>query len=258
MYELPRRILERATTVVDALVARGRARQAPARAHRGGPRHRGRGVRAANVAPPVDKVIVRMLAGALGVLVLLAVFVPAKPLPDFLTDATLSRADAANGSAVGSSSQGYRLTHWREFVPPHWKPAVQLRTENIASLDDSDPRAKELLASLRSAWDEAPPNTALDGAAIRTAGFVVPIEQTRDGTREFLLVPYYGACIHTPPPPANQIIDVVASRPVKDLDTMDTVWVEGRLTVARNEHESGASVYALRADHVLPFDGAVH
>jgi hypothetical protein len=204
----------------------------------------------------MDKVIVRMLLGGLGVVGALIVLVPINPLPDFLTDRTLLRsanAASASVSRAAQASRRYRLTFWRELAPPDWVPKPSFKAADIARLGDADPRAKALLADMRSAWSAAPPNPLLDGVAIRTAGFVVPIEQGRDGTREFLLVPYYGACIHTPPPPANQIIDVFTSTPVKGLDAMDTVWVAGVLNVTHTEHDSGSSIYAMRADEVKPY-----
>jgi hypothetical protein len=204
----------------------------------------------------MDKVIVRMLLGGLGVVGALIVFVPINPLPDFLTDRTLLRSANAASSPVSGAAQAsrrYRLTFWRELAPPNWIATPPFRPQDIARLGDADPRAKALLADMRSAWSAAPPNPVMNGVAIRTAGFVVPIEQGRDGTREFLLVPYYGACIHTPPPPANQIIDVSTSSPVKGLDAMDTVWVAGVLNVTRTEHDSGGSIYAMRADDVEPY-----
>ncbi len=206
----------------------------------------------------MDKAIVRMLLGGLGVVGALIVFVPIKPLPDFLTDRTLLRSANAASSPVSGGAQAsrrYRLTFWRELAPPNWVAKPPFTSQDIARLGDTDPRAKALLADMRSAWGAAPPNPLLNGVAIRTAGFVVPIEQGRDGTREFLLVPYYGACIHTPPPPANQIIDVSTSTPVKDLNAMDTVWVAGVLNVTLTEHDSGSSIYAMRADDVKPYTG---
>jgi hypothetical protein len=184
---------------------------------------------------------------------------PTKPMPDFTTDKSIAKASSAadRPSSDGgvAASKRYRLTLWRELASPKWKSTPPVTSEDISKLDDADPRARDLLARMRSAWDEAPPNPTLDGAAVRTAGYVVPIEESREGMREFLLVPYYGACIHIPPPPANQIIDVSTSHPIKGLDSMDTVWVEGVLKVARTAHDSGASTYAMRADDVEPYDG---
>ena len=48
---------------------------------------------------------------------------------------------------------------------------------------------------------------------VRIAAFIVPLEDNMQESDEFLLVPYFGACIHTPPPPANQIVLVVPAKP---------------------------------------------
>ena len=46
-------------------------------------------------------------------------------------------------------------------------------------------------------------NEDLDGAYIKMPGYIIPLEVGAKGVKEFMLVPYVGACIHTPPPPAN-------------------------------------------------------
>jgi hypothetical protein len=46
-------------------------------------------------------------------------------------------------------------------------------------------------------------NAALVGSSIRMPGYVLPLEFKDRKVVEFLLVPTVGACIHTPPPPAN-------------------------------------------------------
>ncbi|HEY0822024.1 MAG TPA: DUF3299 domain-containing protein, partial [Rhizobacter sp.] len=74
-----------------------------------------------------------------------------------------------------------------------------------------------------------------------------------EGLKEFLLVPYFGACIHSPPPPANQIVHVVSAKPVKGFATMDTVWVTGTLSLARQSSEMGVSGYRLAAGSVTRY-----
>ena len=66
-------------------------------------------------------------------------------------------------------------------------------------------------------------------------------------------MPYFGACIHTPPPPANQIIDVKPRVPLASVHSMDMVWVSGTLKTSRSETSMGASSYALEADAVEPY-----
>ena len=73
-------------------------------------------------------------------------------------------------------------------------------------------------------------------------------------SREFLLVPYFGACIHTPPPPANQIILVIppATGALK-VRSMDAIWVDGVLSESRVDTDMGRSAYRLEAAKMVPF-----
>jgi len=99
---------------------------------------------------------------------------------------------------------------------------------------------------------QAPINPALQGQSILLRGFVVPLEreQATHALREFLLVPYFGACIHTPPPPANQIIHVRAEQGAADIKAMTPVTVYGRLTVEASATQAGNAAYQLQADKV--------
>ena len=55
---------------------------------------------------------------------------------------------------------------------------------------------------------------SLNGQYVKLPGYVVPLESDAGGLlSEFLLVPYYGACIHVPPPPSNQIVYVRLNKP---------------------------------------------
>ena len=142
---------------------------------------------------------------------------------------------------------GYTELRWDDLVPKGWDPTKGMRDRNVAGLPDSDPRAGDLMRELREAWDNAPTLPALDGAAIKLPGYLVPLDETTAGITEFLLVPYFGACIHTPPPPANQIVLVRPARPLTGYRTMDTVWASGRLRTTRSQSQRGASGYTLEA-----------
>jgi hypothetical protein len=124
---------------------------------------------------------------------------------------------------------------------------------DLARLKDSDPKAQEALEKMRSAWDQAPVETALNGQRVRIAGFVVPLERKGEQILEFLLVPYFGACIHVPPPPANQIIHVIPEKPVTGMRTMDAMWVSGTLKLDRSETGMGVSGYRLRGEALAPY-----
>ncbi len=127
-------------------------------------------------------------------------------------------------------------------MPPDWNPRKALEGVDLAALSDNDPQANALLDKLRRELDRAPVVQSLHGKRVRIAGFVVTLERDDKGVREFLLVPYFGACIHTPPPPANQIIHVLPKTPVPAEVAIFPVYVTGTLqTVATNTAEGAAN-----------------
>lgn len=87
---------------------------------------------------------------------------------------------------------------------------------------------------------------ALDGKLVRVPGFVLPFEYTSSGKiTEFLLVPYFGACIHLPPPPPNQMIYVKTSKPVDVGKIWSAIYVVGILRAAEHRHEIADAAYTL-------------
>ncbi len=152
-----------------------------------------------------------------------------------------------------AGSQTYRQIEWDDLIPKGWDPMAAFKGLDLARLKDSDPKAQEALEKMRSAWDQAPVETALNGQRVRIAGFVVPLERKGEQVLEFLLVPYFGACIHVPPPPANQIIHVVPEKPVTGMRTMDAMWVSGTLKLDRSETGMNVSGYRLRGEALAPY-----
>ncbi|MCZ8131980.1 MAG: DUF3299 domain-containing protein [Steroidobacteraceae bacterium] len=91
-------------------------------------------------------------------------------------------------------------------------------------------------------------NKALEGRNVRVPGFIVPLELDEQGkVTEFFLVPYFGACIHVPPPPPNQMLFVTTPKGIT-LDSMYAAyWVTGRLTTRTKQTRLGAAAYTLAA-----------
>ena len=160
---------------------------------------------------------------------------------------------AGKPAAVAAAASGYRTIKWDELVPAGWDPMKDFKTLDFNVLSDADPRAAQMLKKLREVWDSAPTNPALEGQPVRIPGFIVPLEESKDGLKEFLLVPYFGACIHSPPPPANQIIHVLPKSPVRGIKSMDPVWVSGNLISARTDSYMGAGGYRIEAVVVEPY-----
>lgn len=160
---------------------------------------------------------------------------------------SLSRPLGGSGAIPAVTPGTFREIQWDDLVPPDWDPLKQFKNTNFSVMNDSDPRAAEMLKRMRETWDNAPTNNKMDGVAVRIPGYLVPLEDTKSGLKEFLLVPYFGACIHSPPPPANQIIHVKPQKPPKGFHSMDTVWVSGTLKTLRSDSYMGASGYRMDA-----------
>lgn len=147
------------------------------------------------------------------------------------------------------SPDGFRTLEWDALVPPDWDPTRLMKDKSAGMpADDADPRAVQALKDMREIWDSAPVQSKLNGQRVRLPGYIVPLEQAKGGgLKEFLLVPYFGACIHTPPPPANQIVYVIAPQPATGFKSMDAVWVSGTLKTLRNDSGMGVSGYQMEA-----------
>ena len=92
---------------------------------------------------------------------------------------------------------------------------------------------------------------SLNGVKVRIPGYVVPFDFDKSRRHDsFLLVPYMGACIHSPPPPPNQIIFIEADPAVKIEDIWTPFWIEGVLSTERNENEVGDAAYTLRLENI--------
>ena len=156
-------------------------------------------------------------------------------------------------AAKDGAQSVYTETAWDALLPPGWDPMRVLKGLKLDDLNDADPRAMEALDKLRQEWNNAPANPAMNGARIRIAGFVVPLENQRNQITEFLLVPYFGACIHVPPPPANQLIHAFPAKPLKDVQTMQAVWVSGTMETIASDTSMGRSGYRMKAELVAPY-----
>jgi uncharacterized protein len=93
---------------------------------------------------------------------------------------------------------------------------------------------------------------SLDGKRVQIGGYVVPLDFDATRVKEFLLVPFVGACIHVPPPPPNQIVYVKAENGIDVRGTFEPVWVTGTLTVTPAFTGLAEAGYSLEAEAVEP------
>ena len=139
-----------------------------------------------------------------------------------------------------AGTDGPRELAWSALVPPI-APAPSLKSRSFLSgaqppgpdgaLPPQTPEAGWMSSRSQQPDSSAPPAVVpeLDGQRVRIGGYVVALDFDATSIREFLLVPFVGACIHVPPPPANQIIYVKSDKGFEMTGTFDPVSVVGTM-----------------------------
>jgi uncharacterized protein len=182
----------------------------------------------------------------------------AEPLAVGTPIETVVKAPPKAAAAAGDSAQSetlYQEMEWDSLIPEDYRPDKIMDKYDLDNISDDDPRAAQLQEELQKIWDQAPVREELDGKRIKLPGFVVPVETDEKESTGFLLVPYYGACIHVPPPPANQTVYVVTQHG-KGIHpkVFDVVWVSGDLSVRRMANDVAEAGYTLYASDVQPYE----
>ncbi len=132
-------------------------------------------------------------------------------------------------------------------------------TSSESTLSDGGSDVPELtwamLRGMNSQTGKATPEIqAVDEKPVRVPGYIVPLDDDANQLTEFLLVPYNGACVHTPPPPPNQMIFVKMTRGQKaNFGLMDAVWVEGTIFLGRRNSPYGPAFYSMTAREVTNY-----
>lgn len=165
----------------------------------------------------------------------------AEPTP--ATTAITNTNTAANPIETESASQAqssskYEALNWESLELPGKGLADIMRKYQplLDKISDEEVEAGDkLMDQMQNELNTAPTNPALNGKRIQLKGFVSPLEvdEQHGSVKEFLLVPYFGACIHVPPPPVNQTILVrpQADKSIHMEQIYEPVTVSGVISV---------------------------
>ena len=129
------------------------------------------------------------------------------------------------------------FTKWEDLYPADFSPSKIYADyqEKIQYLTDYDAKAMDIYKEfIQELAQNSPINPELRGKNIRLVGFPVPLEFNEESKiSEFYLVPYFGACIHLPPPPPNQIVFISTDEEnaIGLYDMQDPIIVEGNLEI---------------------------
>lgn len=153
------------------------------------------------------------------------------------------------------ASEPPRELAWQEMIPEDAAPEVP----QMAPLHDlsklGDALSAESAPAAAQSMPDAPVVQALNGQHVRLPGYIVPLEVNEAGrTTEFLLVPYFGACIHVPPPPSNQIVHATSDVGVKIEELYQPYWIEGDIQVERSTSELADAGYQMHAQKIYAYE----
>ncbi len=147
-----------------------------------------------------------------------------------------------------------RLLQWAELIPEGAPPPPPpLAIHDMSQLADA--LAAEAGPAAAQQSPAAPVVEALDGQMVKLPGYIVPLDMTDEGrVTEFLLVPYFGACIHVPPPPSNQIVHATSELGVRVDALYEPFWIEGPLIVEHASSELAEAGYRMQAQKIYPYE----
>ena len=153
-------------------------------------------------------------------------------------------------TAVPVAAKDPQILMWDEMVPENELASPPL----IPDPEAGSPFAEE--GDPLGGWTYGTePVVALDGKYVKLPGFVVPLESDEGGLLdEFLLVPYFGACIHVPPPPPNQIVYVRLEEPYELTNIWDPYWIIGTIETKPYSGDIAQTVYQMTGERVEKYD----
>ncbi|MFY8326837.1 DUF3299 domain-containing protein [Pseudoalteromonas sp. ZZD1] len=168
--------------------------------------------------------------------------------------------------ANGNQPVSYQQLEWTQLMPADDLDALLNPPESLYDIEDGseqddldvfkqgdveDPETTRYLQALSSSKVIA----EFDQKAIRIPGFIVPLTSNAEqNVTEFFIVPYFGACLHMPPPPPNQIIYSTSEQGIKLDSLYEPFWFEGTLVIESIENSVASSAYRLQLNNVAPYE----
>jgi len=154
--------------------------------------------------------------------------------------------------------KGFVALKWEGLIAPGYDAESILEKYNpiISQLSEGSEEANQLYQEMQAEYNKAPPNESLANKKVSIPGFIAPLEQNNGVITEFLLVPYFGACIHQPAPPANQTVHVKTGSKsgIKTEDAYDPIWVSGELLIDSSTTDIGTASYKVQEAKIQKYD----
>lgn len=170
---------------------------------------------------------------AAGLALLLAL--PASPLR--AEEPAIGARPATGGAPTGDT----REIDWLELLPPEDLKALEEMPEVS---HDGQMQMPQVMASTKTVL-------AMSGVKGKVPGYLVPISfDENQRVTEMFLVPYFGACVHVPPPPPNQLIYIKPENPIELGNLWDAYWVHGTVQASLTQNAMATAAYSLRLERL--------
>lgn len=155
----------------------------------------------------------------------------------------------SSGAEQETDSGDVTKIMWEDLIPEDFQPdrIMAKYQAQIDKIPEGSPEERVLFDKIMAEFNDAPPNDTLNGKQVRIPGFVTPLDEHEGMVTEFLLVPYFGSCIHSPPPPVNQtiLVNPVAGKSISLEEIYEPVWVTGLMKVAFNNTDLAQAGYLI-------------
>ncbi|WP_296044711.1 DUF3299 domain-containing protein [uncultured Alteromonas sp.] len=164
-------------------------------------------------------------------------------------------------TSASSAAEPYREVEWTELMPkedlaalldpPDFLNGIEdgSQQDSVAALNQRD-ITDQKAERYRDALSSTRPIAEFDQQAIRIPGYIVPLAQNEQRrVTSFFVVPYFGACLHMPPPPPNQILFVNYPQGIELQNLQQPFWFEGKLNIEISKHDLGTSAYTLHVNN---------
>ncbi len=159
-----------------------------------------------------------------------------------------------------AAGEQYSTVEWIDLLPPDDLEALLNPPEYLTEIEDGSPEdsiqsrlRNKVKTDANDRYQQALLSekivVSMDGKKIRIPGFIVPLEfENEEMVIQFFFVPFFGACLHLPPPPPNQIIlvDFPEGVPLKSLYT--PFWISGELKASLVEKDIATAAYTMKMD----------
>ena len=133
---------------------------------------------------------------------------------------------------------------WSDLLP-EGEMAIPPMLQDLIDHEQTNPMSQQPLSNgVRSEWN---------GQTVRIPGFIVPIDYSGTGVSAFILVPFVGACVHVPPPPANQLVFVTTETAYESAGLYEPVDVIGMFGTVSTSTQLAQVAYSLSADRIIPY-----